>query len=408
MDFNVRPLNAYDFDFRVYTFGENLLTGQAYLFSLLSGIPEKDLSLNLTNTRSMDKVTNVVYLTNGEFGCETSAEELVNSFEYSLKMKQDYSNVVNSYTPSVKKNLWESFFIGGIFTDSLGNKYSTIGINGQRWLNTISSTIMNDLKYVMYNDGLLKHPAKKLKDGSPFLDYNGKSNAFNNRPLYMVEIKGEDSGYRIAYNLNIGNVFEEDIMANTYSFVNKRLCDVFDINRYLIDGITNAQDTESVLYGMGVYGMGYYGGHPDVTLYRIGVGSFAGNTRVIYTQGTTKPTTITNGTVGDIFVFFNTSSKIISVNVVLSATTFYEVAHKIGLGCKIFSNYDGEIVAGNIDLSNVTESYGLSATTQEGYSGAITGSDFFIDSSKTGSSIGKCYFYDFSYTEQCFVRYNGE
>jgi len=173
MEYNVHALNAYDFDFRVYTFGENLVTGQAYLFSLLSGIPEKDLSINLTNTRSMDKVTNVIYLTNGEFACETSAEELVNSYDYSLKMKQDYSSIVNSYAPSVKKNLWESFFLGGVFTDNLGNKYSTIGINGQRWLNTISSTIMNDLKYVIYHDGLLKHPAKKLKYGTPYLDYNG-------------------------------------------------------------------------------------------------------------------------------------------------------------------------------------------------------------------------------------------
>ena len=381
---NVKPIGAYNNCFRVSVLAENLTTGVTELFSIVAGIPDKSLSLNLMNINSMDKNTNTVYVCNGEFGADTSAEAIVETMDFSIALNQDYNTIVNEIAPETCKDIWRALLTGDKFVND-GVEYLVLGVNGQKWKGTTSAEIL-DTKYLLYRDSLLKHPARKDADGNPYMLQNGKANPFLDRPLHMFEIMGEfspteKSGYRIAYALNTGATFNEDTTANNHSIDEKRLCDVFDISEYLVDGVSNAEE-------LAISG--------DDSIYRVEVDY------IVEVSEGGVPTV--GGTSGDTAAVIDTADGTVELYKYSTTWSADPVTSTLGLGAKIFSEkYDTSLALTTPTSKNVLVSIKTLGTT-----GIAEAVNWKTDSTGSGDATYVLGIKDWSYVDQEFVTYEGE
>jgi hypothetical protein len=407
---NVKAIGAYNNCFRFTVFGEQVsddhgtfLKGQTRIFSIMASIPDKSLTINLANIKSPDKNTNSIFYCDGSFAQDTTGEAIVETMDFSLTLNQDYNTIINTLAPEVCKDIWRAILTGDKFTDGNDHEFVVVGVNGQRWVGT-SSYQEKDTKYLLYRDGLLKHPSKKEADGTPALEPNGKASPFKDRALHLFEIMGkfssnasEQSGYRIAYAMNASSSFNQDTTVNNYGIDEKRLCDVWDIDKYLVEGVSNAQLINAE--------------PTDITdIYRIGRASNGVSTgKVYFTEGTAAVATCSGGGVaGDIVVAVNTTTGVVSVFKVTGATamTAIDANYNLGVGCKIFSNYKITTNATAVALGTSTESHGYIAIKTAGATAEAIASDW--DTSEAGTSTFKGLIMDWGYTTQKFTPYLGE
>jgi hypothetical protein len=394
---NVKPIGAYNNCFRFTVFAEKisgsgltLAVGESAIFSIVAAIPDKSLTLNLMNIKSPDKNTNTVYYCDGSFCSDTTGEAIVETMDFSITMNQDYNTIINDIAPEVCKDIWRAILTGDKFTDGNGDYFVVVGVNGQRWIDS-SKSVTTELRYLLTKDGMLKHPSRKEADGTPYLEANGKVAPFNDRALHMFEVMGsysdtEMSGYRIAYAMNMGSTFNQDTTANNYSIDEKRLCDVFDIDKYLVEGISDPQALATT-------------GTP--TVYRVNC------THILLVSAPGVPT-IVGATEGDNALVIDTDDGKISMYKYVSAT-WTAVTSLLGVGAKIFApkyatNLDGSTgaVTQNCYVAVKTPGANTVAVAADWNTKGTSG----ITYTGTKSYIGRIF--DWNYTTSKFTAYSGE
>jgi hypothetical protein len=188
----------------------------------------------------------------------------------------------------------------------------------------------------------------------------------------------EMSGYRIAYAMNMGSTFNQDTTANNYSIDEKRLCDVFDIDKYLVEGISDAQ-------AMATTG--------TTAIYRVDCDY------IIEVSGGGIPTVA--GTSGQQAIVVDTADGTIELYKYSTTWSATPVTSTLGVGAKIFApKYDTDLDG----ATAVTQNCYVAVKTA-GATGVAVATNWNTGGS-TDTYIGKIF--DWSYTLSQYVAYSGE
>lgn len=246
---NTMVVGGYKGCFRVNALAECVIAGgganvgDVALFSIRASIPDKGLNIDLSNIMATEKDEQDIHTCTGEYAATNAGAVKVEAKTFDVTIGDDFSQLINDLSPEQYRDVFKAIISGGTFKDGNGAVWTVIGTNGQRWIGTINPETDLDHMYLFYLDGKLSHPSKKDALGNPFLYENGKAKAYNDRALIDFELKytfssNKKTGYRIAYALNTKNTFNEgsgsDINKHQLSFT--RLCDIKNIEEYLVDG----------------------------------------------------------------------------------------------------------------------------------------------------------------------------
>ena len=253
-------VGGYSGCFKVTAFAEKVSTGEVRLFSIGASIPDKSLSLDTPSVMGRDKNEQDIFFCNGDYAATNTGEAIINVMDFDVTIGDDYAALINNLSNTQQRDVLKAIVEGGQFKDGKGDVWTVIGTNGQRWIGTRQPEIGNQ-RYTLLREGLLKHPNRKDENGEWALTRNGKVEAYNDTALVLFELKyrlsaNKENGYMIPYAFNTSNTFNEgsgaDINKHTLSF--KRLCDVQTTDKFLNEGLSDAQTvtTDGTIYKLNV------------------------------------------------------------------------------------------------------------------------------------------------------------
>ena len=240
---NVKPIGAYDDEFRILAFAENLTTGVVKLFSFVGAMPDKSLSMSFTPILGKDKNTNDIFISNGLYGATTTAEQVVTENEFSFQLNKDFNTEINELDPTVCRDVLQAIISGEKFKYD-GDEWIVIGTNGARYIGKLSTT---DVKYFFLEEGKLTVPNAWDENGEKLLIDNGKAAPFSDTALVAFESTGyfgtdQRKGFRVPYAFETEKMFNQDTAADNYGTTMKRLSDVRFTDGSIYDTLTDPQE----------------------------------------------------------------------------------------------------------------------------------------------------------------------
>ena len=249
---NTQGLGGYNGCFRVSALAQKVGGTEIKLFSILASIPDKGLSLELGNIMGRDKETEDIHVCNGDYGFTNTGAAVVEDYTFDITIGDDYATLINPVNGFQARDVFKAIVEGGTFNDGAGEKWTIVGTNGTSWIGTTEAIDGQAFGYLLQRDGMLRDPRRKDENGDWILKSNGRASSFNDTPLVMVEMNyrysgSKSSGYRVPYALNTSNSFNEGSGAgiNKHTLNFKRLSDVITIDKYLVYGISDADEVST-------------------------------------------------------------------------------------------------------------------------------------------------------------------
>jgi len=415
---DVRTVGQADGCVRVTSLGEDLATGITKLYSSKLSVPDEGITYTTDTLISKKRDTTPVYDCKGEFVGLQKGNQQYEEKTMDITFADDFNWANNDYDPTISRTQIKALMDVSSWKDG-ANSITGLGTNGVRNIVTYDNT--NDFKNLLLEDGKLKNPNLKLADGSLSLVTNNAVSAYKDTNCVMIEFKyafqssyADTKGDRFPYLLCETPGFNEGSGSdwNKMSVAGTRYCDSRDIDRYFIQGVTNAEDVS---------------GSPasSENALRIGQASngvITGNVlfgSVDTTDSVISTITLTNGTAGDIIVLVGDGANAgdnneIFIFVVSDPTTATAINANYNLtsGANIFvtQRLAGLVTATSavvIDASSATDQYGYVNITTAGASGSAVPTNWKTNPSGSGDDTFVLDIRDWDFGTRLYIDYTG-
>lgn len=237
----VTPVNGCS---RLTFLAENITTGIAKIFSIKMSVPDQGITYNLGTLKGRVPETQYNVDCNGQGIGLTSGNTTYTEGTLSITYGDDY-NQLQSIDPTIARNIVKAVYEGSSFKIG-ADTYTVIGTNGTRNIGAFSNT--QDFRYLLLKEGEVITPDLKNADGTMATETNNFVTAYKKNNMVAAEFlyafsdtekKGDRFPYVLAsdYNFNEGSSADY----NRYEITAARYCDPKSIDKYFIDGLTNAQ-----------------------------------------------------------------------------------------------------------------------------------------------------------------------
>ena len=366
---------------------QNLTTGNIAYFYTKIGSPDKGLTYNVDFLKSPIKETGSYKVCDGDVDGLIKGESNFETKELSLTYIDSY-NQKFSEDPTIAKNLQVNVLQGGVFTYD-GAKWAVIGTNGTRNIGTKNTD--EDHKYYFLEEGKVVTPNLITLDGERATEENGFVTAYDDNNAIAVEVlynhpTAGKSGHRMVYVIGDGNEFNEGSGTdpNKYSSTMMRCSDVTNIDKRIINGLTNTETLQT---------------SGTDALYRVTADI------VIEVSGGGIPTVA--GTVGQQAVVIDSDDNTVELYLHDGTdwgTTAPAVTSTLGAGAVIYSRSTDTA----LDGATATDRNILVAVKTAGATGVAVAVDTKVWASGTGSSTCILDMYDWSYSLGDFVQAVGD
>ena len=312
----------------------------------------------------------------GSFTAQTTQNEIITDRNVSISFADDmvYISADGNVGVEINKNTLTAMLEGNSFTDG-SSIIKVVGTNGTRLVEPAESG--QAFKSFMLQDGKLIRPQSDNGIGRPELVANTYVAGYNNYAVCVILefLQSFDSntrtGYLIPYVLGSGTQFSENSDYNKFSVECQILSDVRNIDSFLVDGLSEADNI--------------VGATGSEEFYKINNTSLGGATANVYfvscdtTDGLPSAIDLINGTAGDLLCMVGegqwaSDQNNIDIWEITGATTadfLFSASSALRTGGNVFIDrrltQDVETVLGNvqlvgggdIDMDSFTESKGI-------------------------------------------------